>query len=204
MKTRITTSAYHEMLTTVGSQKAESGGLLFGSRRDWVITKFLFDKDAHTTASTYTFNVGYLNPMIEKLRNEQGLELLGFFHSHPQGYKQLSGPDKEYFMRQFNNIKVDKFLVPLMFPATDGTYDFRPYIIYRDGCIQESELDIMPDDYARYVVSNIEVDSPELVVPTNRRPSLFLYYLLVLLCISLTGTVAFALGILYKTYYHFE
>lgn len=203
MKTRITTSAYHELLKTVGSQPCESGGLLFGSRKDWVITKFLFDKNAETTRSTYSFNVGYLNPMIERLGN-QGLQLLGFLHSHPQGYKQLSHPDKEYFLRQFNNIDVDKFLVPLVFPATDGVYDFKAFVIYRDGRIEETELDIMPDDYATYIVSDIEVDSPEILCPVPKRRSIVREYLILLLCISLTGTVAFGFGILYKIYYHFE
>lgn len=204
MKTRITTSAYNEMIKTVGSQPAESGGLLFGSRKDWVVTKFLFDKNAKTTSTTYSFNVVYLNPMIEKLGNE-GLQLLGFFHSHPQGYKQLSEPDREYFFRQFNNIPVDKFLTPLMFPATDGSYDFIPYVYHKDGTVERTELDILPDDYATYVVSDIEDTTVKYVLPVpERKQFTFRSYFFFLLCILGTGVLAFTLAVLYTVYNKFE
>ena len=67
MKMQITTSAYQEMLKTSGSRKAESGGLLLGSREDYVVRYFLFDKDAKTTDTSYTFNAPYLNKMLQKL-----------------------------------------------------------------------------------------------------------------------------------------
>ncbi|UOY05011.1 Mov34/MPN/PAD-1 family protein [Muricauda sp. SCSIO 64092] len=187
MKTRITTSAYNEMLKTVGSHKAEKGGLLFGSRKDWVVTKFLYDRDAKTTSGTYTFNVGYLNPMIEKLGN-QGYELLGFAHSHPAFCKTLSAQDRQYFASQFKNIPVDKFLVPLMFPATDGTYDFIPYVFYKDGRVEQTELDILPDDYATYIVNNNNIVSE---APRYVSRSLFTFreYFMILLSVLSTGIV---------------
>lgn len=192
------------MLQTVGSRPAESGGLLFGSRKDYVITKFLFDKDAETTRNTYSFNVGYLNPMIEKL-GEEGLQLLGFVHSHPKAYKRLSEPDRDYFQRQFKNIPVDKFLTPLMFPATDGTYDFIPFVIYKDGTVERTELDILPDDYSTYVVSDIEVASPEYPTLTKKRKAFpFSRYLLILFSIFLTGAVIFVLGTMKIIYQHLE
>ncbi|MEM7085232.1 MAG: Mov34/MPN/PAD-1 family protein [Bacteroidota bacterium] len=205
MKTRIATSAYQEMLKTVGSQPAEAGGLLFGSREDWVITKFLYDKNAHTTRTTYSFDVGYLNPMIEKLGKE-GLELLGFFHSHPTHYTELSNADREYFQRQFKNIPVNKFLTPLMFPAIDGTYDFIPYVFHKDGRVERTELDILPDDYTTHMVHNMDVEFSEYVFPPiqQSRRLTFGIYLMGLVCILCTGVLLFILGALQVIYTHLE
>lgn len=158
MKTQIITSAYQEMLKTAGSRKAESGGLLLGSRKDYVVQYFLFDKDAETTGTSYTFNAPYLNEMLQKLWDEQKLELLGFFHTHPTKYKQLSPQDKKYFKEQFKHIKVDKFLTPLMFTAKDGEYDFIPFVVHRNGEVEKTTLEILPDDYSEYATPQLDVD----------------------------------------------
>ena len=219
---KITTSAYNDMLKTVGSRPAESGGLLFGSRTDWVVTKFLYDKNAETTRSSYTFDVGYLNPMMEKLADE-GLQLLGFFHSHPSGAKQLSEPDRIYFGRQFKNIPVDKFYVPLMFPAVDGTYDFIPYVFHKDGRVEEATLELVPDDYQKYVTpveaeittedvtaSTVEIeDEVEIVTTSNDEietetatiPSFsFSNYHRILWSVFYTGLLVFSLWVLFFFY----
>lgn len=191
---KITTNAFTEMLKTVGSQNAEAGGLLFGSRKDWVITKFLYDRNAVTTVSTYSFDVGYLNPMIDKLE-EEGLQLLGFLHSHPQNCTNLSQPDIQYFLKQFSYISVDKFLVPLMFSAVDGTHDFIPYTIYKDGRVEQSELELLPDQYDNYVVPQPELLPP---IPTIAGESIpqkmsFRRYYLLLWSTFLTGGLIFLL-----------
>lgn len=195
---KITTSAYTEMLRTVGSRPAESGGLLFGSREDWVVTRFLYDRNARTTQSSYTFDVGYLNPMMDTLADE-GLQLLGFFHSHPQGHRELSQPDTAYFQRQFSNIPVDRFLVPLMFPATDGTYDFIPYTFHKDGTIERTRLELLPDDYTAYRDSRASTGTKKMAtLPISSST-----YRQFLWNVFYTGLLLFALGILYRLFIHF-
>lgn len=196
---KITTSAYTEMLQTVGSRPAESGGLLFGSRKDWVVTRFLYDKNAKTTQSSYSFNVSYLNPMIDKL-SEEGLQLLGFFHSHPHGYKQLSQPDINYFKKQFGNIPVDRFLVPLMFPATDGTYDFIPYVFHKDGTVEQTQLELLPDDYHRYSIT----EATENLEKVKTKAIPFMAYYQLLWSVFLTGFVVFSIAMLYQLFVHFS
>lgn len=204
MKTRITLSAYHQMIRSVGSRPAESGGLLFGSREDWVVTKFLFDRDAETSKTTYSFNVGYLNLMIEKL-GEEGLQLLGFFHSHPSYCRELSMADREYFQSQFKNIPVDRFLTPLMFPAVDGVYDFIPYIYHKDGRVEQTPLEILPDDYTITRALDIEVSEPQQILPIQeKRWFTFRTYLLVLVYTLLTGVLLFIIGGLYIIYGNLE
>lgn len=202
------------MLKTVGSRPAESGGLLFGSRTDWVVTKFLYDKNAKTTSNSYSFDVGYLNPKMDELA-EEGLQLLGFFHSHPQGYKQLSAPDKTYFERQFKNIPVDQFYAPLMFPAVDGAYDFIPYVYHKDGRIEQATLELVPDDYASYITpvketvaedvpaTTTEEDQEEIeaITSDSKEPNKatrfsFRIYYRILWSLFYTGLLAFSLWVL--------
>lgn len=119
---RFLRSAFDEIKQTVGARPAESGGLLVGSRKDFVVQKFIFDKDAKVSRATYTFDVEFLNRELDRLWEEEGLELLGFLHSHPYGYSHLSPPDKTYFNRQFKHIKTDKFLTPIVFTEPDGGF----------------------------------------------------------------------------------
>lgn len=146
---RITTSAYNDIIATIGSQTAETGGMLFGSRKDFVVTKFVFDKHAHTTATSYSINTEYINPIIKSLWEEENLESLGFIHSHPYGYGQLSPPDKAYLQSQFRIIPVDKFLAPIIFSAKDGAYQFHPFIYHKNGTVETATLEIVPDDFLK-------------------------------------------------------
>ncbi|SDR66967.1 JAB domain-containing protein [Polaribacter sp. KT25b] len=142
-KFKITQSAFDEIKATIGNKPAESGGLLFGSRKDFTVTRFLFDKNSINTRSSYTFNTGYLNPIIKKWWDEEELELLGFIHSHPYGLGRLSQPDKDYFASQFKNIDVEKFLTPLVFSAKDGGFKFIPLAYNKNGTVDTLELEIV-------------------------------------------------------------
>ena len=144
-KFKISQSAFDEIKATVGNKPAESGGLLFGSRKDFTVTRFLFDKNSINTRSSYTFNTGYLNPIIKRWWEEEGLELIGFLHSHPFGIGRLSEPDKKYFKSQFKNIDVEKFLTPLIFSAKDGGFKFIPLVYNKNGTIDTLELEIISD-----------------------------------------------------------
>ena len=186
---QITTSAYHEMLRNVGSITAEAGGLLFGTTDDYVVQKFIYDKDAVTTRTTYSFNAPFLNSKIDELRRE-GLEPVGFFHSHPPFAQQLSNPDKMYFKSQFKNFpNHDRFIVPLMFPAVDGQYDFIPYLIYKNGRVEKATLELLPDNYQIYIERPPELlpPIPTGVAETLPLHTLFRTYYLVLWSAFLTG-----------------
>lgn len=148
-KFQITTSAYNRIVSTVGSIPAESGGILLGSPEDNIVRMFLFDENAKTTRSSYTFNTEYLNPEIERIEKEYGWDVNGLLHSHPSGSEWLSAPDKAYFSSILkDNPDVDYLLTPLVFSAVDGAYKFIPYIFHKDGRIEEAILEILPDGYA--------------------------------------------------------
>lgn len=156
MKTKITQEAYHTILQTVASEYAEKGGLLLGSPEDTIITHFLYDKNAQNTATSYTINHLYLNPILKKLWKEKRLNILGVLHSHPTHCRKLSPQDIRYFLEQFKHLEVDFLFVPIVFSAKDGVYDFIPYIIHRNGKVEVSTLEIVPNDYKQCVITTAE------------------------------------------------
>ena len=148
-KFKITTSAYQEIVKKIGSQEPEKGGILMG--KDGVVTDFIFDKAAATTRSTYTLNVAYLNPIIKELK-QQGKQLLGILHSHPNNYATLSDRDREYFSSQFKNFPhLEYMYTPIVFSAKQDEFEIFPYVFHKNGNIEIAELEIVPNDYGQYV-----------------------------------------------------
>lgn len=160
MKLQITTDAYQSIVTKIGSGVPEKGGILMG--QGGIITNFIFDKNAHTTGSTYSLDVAYLNPIIKELK-QQGKQLMGIIHSHPYGCFELSNPDKEYFMSQFKNFPdLDFMYTPIVFSAKQEEFAFFPYVFHKDGTVETAELEILPNDYEQYS-SKAEEPNPDIV-----------------------------------------
>lgn len=160
MKLQITTDAYQSIVTKIGSGIPEKGGILMG--QGGIITDFIFDENAHTTGSTYSLNVVYLNPIIKGLK-QQGKQLLGIIHSHPFGCSELSHPDKEYFMSQFKNFPdLDFMYTPIVFSAKQEEFAFFPYVFHKDGRVETAELEILPNDYEQYT-RKVEEPNPDTI-----------------------------------------
>jgi proteasome lid subunit RPN8/RPN11 len=160
MRLKITTDAYQNIVRKIGSGIPEKGGILMG--KDGIITDFIFDENAHTTGSTYSLNVAYLNPLIKELKKE-GKQLIGIIHSHPYGCSELSNPDKEYFMSQFKNFPdLDFMYTPIVFSAKQDEFAFFPYVFHKDGTVETAELEILPNDYEQYTRKS-EEPNPDTV-----------------------------------------
>lgn len=154
MKLKITTDAYQNIVKKIGSGIPEKGGILMG--KDGIITDFIFDANAHTTGSTYSLNVAYLNPIIKELK-QQGKHLLGILHSHPYGSFELSNADKSYFISQFKNFPdLDYMYTPIVFSAKQDEFAFFPYVFYKDGTVETAELEILPNNYKEYLDETIK------------------------------------------------
>jgi proteasome lid subunit RPN8/RPN11 len=156
-KMKILESAYNEIISTIGSRPAESGGLLFGKEDDMVVRKFVFDKHAHTTRSTYTFNTEFLNPEIKRIWNEEGLSCIGFIHSHPHGFGRLSSPDIEYFLSMFECMPRKHYITPIVFTVPDGGFKLNAHILPNQS--RETinvDIEVLPDDYFQNKVSEDE------------------------------------------------
>ena len=136
----ITESAYNEILFTVGTRKPESGGILLGSRNDYIVKKFVFDATGTFTDKGYDPDTKFLNIIIANEWRENNLQLLGFLHSHPRGIARLSGDfgnnigDIGYIRAIFKATPaLQKLLTPIMFTSSDGgEIKIIPFIANRD------------------------------------------------------------------------
>jgi hypothetical protein len=141
-----------EIKSSVGSLKPETGGILFGYRNDYVVRKFVFDKEGSFSPGGYDPNVAYLNPFIKIEWDKNRYELIGFIHSHPRGVNRLSGDwgngfgDLGYLKRIFEHIDgLDKFLVPVVYSRFDGQpFEMFPFIAWKNAVenYQEGTVEI--------------------------------------------------------------
>jgi hypothetical protein len=134
-------SAFNEIVATVGAKKAETGAILLGDRKDFVVQKIIFDPFGSTSSSAYDPDTEFLNKVIKKEWDNNKLALIGFVHSHPRGYDRLSGDygnntgDVGYLKAIFKAIPaLDKFLVPIVFSTFDqGSFKLIPFVAWADN-----------------------------------------------------------------------
>jgi len=132
---RITCNALDAIKQTIGSRPAEYGGLLGGSRDDFLITEFHFDESAHRTSGTYSPHTVSVNKLLRDEWNPAGINLLGFVHSHPPGLRVPSGGDLAYAARILDHVPdLKEILLPLVISEADtGDFEFLPFAVVRDS-----------------------------------------------------------------------
>jgi hypothetical protein len=138
MKIQFLESAFNEIQNTVGSEKSETGGILLGNRKDWVVQKFIFDPYGSTSPGGYDPDVNFINSTLKEEWEKNELSLLGFVHSHPRGLSRLSGDfgnntgDLGYLKAIFEKIPaLDRFLVPIVFSQYDGEeFELIPFVAW--------------------------------------------------------------------------
>lgn len=155
-KMQFVREAYDDLINSVGSRKAETGGILLGSRDDFVVRKFIFDPYGSGSSAAYDPDVNYLNKVIKEEGEKNQLFLIGFAHSHPRSVNRLSGDwgnntgDLGYIKAIFKAIEgLDKFLVPIIFPAVNGkNLEIFPYVAERgkEEAYEKYELEILDKD----------------------------------------------------------
>lgn len=145
-------SAYNHINDTVGSFPAETGGILLGSLDDFKVQRFVFDPNGKTNSAAYDPDIDFLNKELKKARKE-GLDLLGFVHSHPRGVSRLSGDfgngigDLGYIKRILDAFEhLDKFLVPIVYSSVDGEFKVFPYVAYRNDIENYATAELVIED----------------------------------------------------------
>ncbi len=134
-----TMSAFLEIQATVGSERAESGGLLLGSRDDFIVRKYVHDKTGSRGRTNYDPDMEFINETVEYYWQKHGLSFLGFLHSHPRGVSRLSGDygdgigDIGYINLIMDAIPgLDRFLAPIVFSSYDKKpFEMFPYVAER-------------------------------------------------------------------------
>ena len=82
---------YHQIVKTIGSLPAETGGIfaIMGTS----ITDFYFDIEASTSQHCYTPNTERITEQVNRWLREDGKSLGGYIHSHPNSLTTLSCMD---------------------------------------------------------------------------------------------------------------
>ena len=146
----ISESVMQEIRQTIGNLRAEQGGPLGGNRDSGVVTDFHFDNSARRTGASYSPDTELLNKLFAEEWNPQGINLLGFVHSHPPSFRQPSGGDIEYATRILAAIPELEYLyLPIIMTEPDtGTFTLLPFVALRDGetvKIKQIELVVVSD-----------------------------------------------------------
>ncbi|HJQ24193.1 MAG TPA: hypothetical protein VKA60_09785 [Blastocatellia bacterium] len=142
---------YSRILATVGSELVETGGILLGSRDDYVVKKFVYDPHGSRFSAGYDPDITFLNKVIKEEWEKNHLALIGFVHSHPRGIRRLSGDwgngygDIGYLRKIFAAIPpLEKFLVPIIYSTHDGDpFEIFPYIAFRDQAENYEEANLV-------------------------------------------------------------
>ena len=89
---KMTRQVYDQICNTIGRRPPESGGILGSSDGGKTIDRFYFDATAKVTGGTYSPDTEVINRVLAHW-DAQDILLVGFVHSHPQGYAKPSEGD---------------------------------------------------------------------------------------------------------------
>jgi molybdopterin/thiamine biosynthesis adenylyltransferase/proteasome lid subunit RPN8/RPN11 len=143
-KITFTEEVYKQISDTIGRRPAESGGILGSRDGGNIIDRYCFDDTAHTTGNTYSPDTAALNRIVAEW-NANGIELVGFIHSHPAGRRLPSREDWRYVRAIMDALDVhDRFLMPIAGVATppNGTVKIYPYVFEKELRLRPQELAI--------------------------------------------------------------
>lgn len=132
---RIALSVYEAMRASIGTRRAETGGMLGGDFKTGTITHFYYDENASRSFVTYSPDVKTVNRVLSEDWNPAEIRLLGFAHSHPVGLFQPSGGDETYAERILaQNEEIPFLALPIIQSAPDaGNFQMRMFLAQRKG-----------------------------------------------------------------------
>lgn len=143
----LTDAVFENIRSTVGSEPAETGGPLGGTRGSGVADSYHFDGGANTTPVIYRPDVNSLNAMFKIQWNPTGTNLLGFAHSHPAGNRRPSHGDLAYAKDILAAIpELDRLVLPVVQSAADtATFSIAGFAARRDlaAGMQLDDIDVM-------------------------------------------------------------
>lgn len=127
---KLAQSAYKQIMGEIGGRAPESGGVLLGPLKEYAATHFVFDEAGICTGTSWTFGHAWLNDVLQKYLRAN-MDAKGFIHSHPAGFRGLSGGDMLIPQKAFANTKNEDLYEVWMPIVVDG--EIMPFIVYRDN-----------------------------------------------------------------------
>src|SRR5204863_9364726 len=95
-KLQLSSAVYEQIRDTIGSKKAEQGGILGVKEERSIVEHLYFDASADATNGTYSPDHTTPNNLLKTQGWPEEIEFVGFVHSHPQYIKHPSGGDLAY------------------------------------------------------------------------------------------------------------
>jgi len=112
--TIFTDEVIEQMKQDIASHAPERGGALLGARNTNLVSRFLFDPQAETTAASY-FPSDQLIEQVEQEERTTGLTFKGSVHSHPNGMDRPSQADLHAFACNLAaNPRLGSFIAPII------------------------------------------------------------------------------------------
>lgn len=128
---RISRSAYADIMKSICSRPAESGGILIGPVELNDVTLFYFDNGAKCSGTTYTPDINTLRRKMKEEWLPAGLDMKGFVHSHPGRLDRLTEGDLSYIQRLLEkNDDMEFFAAPIVIPEE---FRMRPLVVSRQN-----------------------------------------------------------------------
>ena len=131
-----------EIRQTIGSLPAESGGILGSNDGGRTITHYYFDRTATTTSGTYTPDTDAINKVIEGWE-KNGIQFVGFIHSHPGHHSAPSSEDHRYGIRIMNAMDMKGcFFMPIVNVSNppEGNIEIHPYVINQSRRLRKQPI----------------------------------------------------------------
>ncbi len=98
----------------IASHKPERGGALLGPANTNLISQFLYDGDAKTSAATYTPSSRLVDD-VKQVERLEDLTFKGIIHSHPGGFDRPSSADLHGFANNLaHNPHMGRFIAPII------------------------------------------------------------------------------------------
>lgn len=138
----VSASVYEEIRKVIGVHHAERGGMLVGDRQDpFRVRLHHYDAGGSMGAAMYDPDYHALNRALKELYEPNGLDMLGFVHSHPAGVRRPSGDwggnvgDMAYASATLQaNPDLQVFLMPIVMTVPDsGKFEVLPFLVFRDA-----------------------------------------------------------------------
>ena len=132
MTLAVTRQVSDQLERSIGQHRAETGAMLGGSRQRGLISEVFLDRQAEVSSVIYLPDIPTVNQVIRKWE-AQGLNFMGFAHSHPGGFARPSNGDRVYAERILRVMPtLDRMAMPIIQTVPDtGSYAIKGYVAVR-------------------------------------------------------------------------